>query len=153
MVYKFTTPSDPITFLAEDDKVAFLVTVIVGNGKTLYEPEDGHNVPSSFLIFAGDQTEAMIEGALANSMDHFIHARRSDIIAALESFAYGEFADRKVYDQTFALLKDDPNKLDKFRAIHDDAKRSSLSEWCKYAWNLAKQLKSKPQPQPEAAQA
>ena len=32
-IYKFITPSDPITFKAENDKIAYACVLFLGNGK------------------------------------------------------------------------------------------------------------------------
>ena len=53
-IYEFITPSDPITFKADDDKVAFTCALLLGNGKAGCENKaTGESLPT-MLMFAKD---------------------------------------------------------------------------------------------------
>ena len=46
MTYQLITPSDPITFKAESDKIAFFCALVLGSGKAGMEREDGEKCES-----------------------------------------------------------------------------------------------------------
>jgi len=53
-IYEFITPSDPITFKADDDKVAFTCALLLGNGKAgCTNLKTGDSIPT-MLMFAKD---------------------------------------------------------------------------------------------------
>lgn len=52
-IYEFITPSDPITFKADDDKVAFTCALLLGNGKAGCENKATESLPT-MLMFAKD---------------------------------------------------------------------------------------------------
>ena len=56
-VYEFTTPSDQIHFIASDDKIAYLCTVILGHGKAFCtNVTTGVTLPT-FLAFTPNADE------------------------------------------------------------------------------------------------
>jgi hypothetical protein len=47
-LYEFVTPSDPITFKAENDKIAFCCALILGSGKACCTNVDsGESIPKN----------------------------------------------------------------------------------------------------------
>jgi len=137
MIYEFITPSDPITFIANDNKVACVCSVLLGNGKAGCTREDGEKIPSMWLFHPDPVPE--IEKYLECSLDDFIKANKAAISECFKSFSYGDFSDRKQYDAAIEAITD-PDKLAKFRATHEDSNRSSMSKWVAYAWQMGEKL-------------
>lgn len=139
-IYEFITPSDPITFLAENDKVAFLCAVLVGNGKagcrSIVDGEET-SIPS-ILMFEPD-VEVAIEEFLGRSLNSFLEKNKEKVQGSLKSFMYGSVEDREVYDDAVEAITDE-EKLKKFKSKHEDRNRTSISAWVKRAWTLADKI-------------
>jgi len=137
MIYEFITPSDPITFKTDNPKVAYFVTIQVGKGQAGCVSETDENL-DTFLMFETNPVES-IEKFLGMSMDDFIKNNKQEIIECLKSFAYGKINERKQFDLCIESITD-KEKLNEFKSKHEDMNRSSLSEWVKYAWKIAKAM-------------
>ena len=141
-IYQFVTPSDPITFLADDDKVAFACALLLGNGKACCyrNDENGNevNIPS-MLMFVKNPEEVITE-ELGMDFDKFWDQNKSKIKACFNSFAYGSVQDRKTYDAAIEAITDF-EKLKEFKAKHEDDNRSSMSKWVQGAWDMAEKIK------------
>ena len=135
--YSFITPSDPITFKAENDKVAIAVALLVGNGKAGCHKEDDTSLPTMYLFHPDPMPE--IEKDLGQPLDNFIETNKQSIKESLASFAYGRFTDRVQYDKALECITDDA-KREEFKKTHEDEQRTSMSTWVKYAWDLAEEI-------------
>ena len=142
MLYEFITPSDPVTFAAPDDKVAFVCALLLGNGKAFCTREDGESVASCILFAPPGTLETRCQEILGMSLDEYLTAHREPLATAFESFAYGDFDSRRQYDAAIKAITE-PDKLAEFKAEHEDRKRTSLSKWVKAAWSHAKALRAK----------
>ena len=135
--YEFVTPSDPITFKTDDDKIAFMCGLILGGGKAGVNRQDDDgdeiNIPT-LLIFHNDP-QSVINDYLGMDSKEFVEQNRNKIADCFRSFAYGNFSDRKQFDDAVESITD-PVKLQEFKKKHEDRNRSSLSEWVNYAWQL-----------------
>lgn len=138
MIYEFITPSDPITFIAHDDKVACLCSVLLADGKAGCNREDGESIPSLY-IFDPDPIP-QIEKYLGSSIDDFIAHNKESIADCFKSFSYGNFKSRKQYDAAIEAITD-PAKLETFKNKHEDNNRTSMSGWVKHAWRMGESLK------------
>lgn len=138
-VYTFITPSDPITFRAADDAVAFLVALQLGRGKAGCTRDDGVDVQTLLLFMPEQAVEAHIRAQLGTEASAFIAARRADIAAAFASFAYGSVEDRRTYDDAIAAITC-PDRLAAFKAAHEDRNRTSMNGWVAYAWRLGEEV-------------
>jgi hypothetical protein len=147
-VYNLITPSDPITFLAPNDQVAFMAAIIVGEGAAgCNRLADNGNIarklPTLMLFASKEDTQKIITDELGCGLGDFLQGDNEVAVAlALESFAYGEFSDRKQFDAAVAAITD-PAKLEEFKKTHDDLKRSSMIQWCNDAWDFAKRIRAK----------
>jgi len=143
-IYEFITPSDPITFKTEDDKVAFACALILGQGKAGCNRYDENNNKISLgtlLMFASKEViDKEIDEKLGCELDDFIKNNKPEIKACFESFTYGGLEDRKTYDDAIEAITD-PDKLKEFKSKHEDRNRTSLSRWVQSAWNIANKLK------------
>lgn len=135
-LYEFITPSDAITFYAPDNKVAFAVALMLGNGKAGLKrkgaPSD-ENIPS-MLAFSKEPEKTMDE-YVGGNFGEWMAKNRKEIANAMKSFAYTDFNNRFVYDKACDGIKD-PVELDKFKHDHEDKKRTSMSKWVLSAWKI-----------------
>lgn len=152
MTYEFITPSDPITFKAESDQVAFFCALVLGGGKAGMSREDGAKTESP-MVFMQSDPMPWIEEYLGRELQAFSDANILEIAACFRSFAYGNFSDRAQYDEAVEAITD-PEKLKSFKSKHEDRNRSSMSQWVGMAWKMAyaherkiiKAVEEKPEP-------
>ena len=141
--YNFITPSDPITFIADNDKIAFATSLLVGGGKAgCHRYEDGNEINLGTILMFITNVDEVVRESLGMELNEFINIHISEIISALKSFSYGSIEDRKSYDDAIEAITD-PEKLNTFKLRHEDRKRSSMSAWVKAAWRYAEILKEK----------
>lgn len=135
MTYEFITPSDPITFKTENEKVAFFCALLLGNGKAGMTREDGQKCESPMLFFYENALE-QAEKYLGCPLSDFDKDNLREIVDTFRSFAYGNFSDRNNFDAAIDAITD-PEKLEIFKAKHENENRSSMSKWVKGAWGYA----------------
>lgn len=68
MLYEFITPSDPITFHAADDGVAFCVATLLGNGKAGCKNCDTGESLSSMTAFMAEEGRKEIYSSLRGQL-------------------------------------------------------------------------------------
>lgn len=152
MTYELITPSDPITFKAESDQVAFFCALVLGGGKAGMSREDGAKCENPLVFLSSDPMPG-IEAFLGGELSEFSERNTPEIIACFRSFAYGNFSDRAQYDEAVEAITD-PENLKAFKAKHEDRNRSSMSQWVGMAWKMAdaherkmiKSMEEKPEP-------
>lgn len=137
-IYEFVTPSDPITFKTDDDKIAFVCALILGNGKAGCRNIDTDKSIPSFLLFSEDP-EASIKDYIGADLGEFIEKNKPNIAECLMSFSYGSVSERKTFDDACNAITD-PEKLIGFKAKHEDENRTSMSQYVKTAWNIGKKI-------------
>ena len=137
-IYEFITPSDAVTFKAENDKIAFAVTVIIGSGKAGC---DNHNTGESLptILIMSEDPEKDVNKFLGENIKEFMQENKSRIKACLKSFAYGSIEDRKTYDDALDSITDE-EKLKEFKAKHEDRNRTSMNQWVQAAWDYSDNL-------------
>lgn len=137
-IYEFITPSDPITFKADDDKIAFTCALLLGNGKAGCENKTtGESLPT-MLMFAKDP-DKNIQDFIGGDFREFLEANKQKIAECFKSFAYGSISDRQTFDDACDAITD-PEKLKEFKSKHEDKNRSSLSQWVKAAWEHGEKI-------------
>lgn len=141
-LYEFITPSDPITFRAPDNRIAFVCALILGNGKAFCEREDGESIDTCFALGRRGELDGAITVMLGTTLKEFTAAHSPAIADAFDSFSYGHFSDRQQYDDALAAITD-PGELAEFKAKHDDRRRTSISQWVTGAWNYAGNFRAK----------
>lgn len=137
-LYEFITPSDPITFKAENDKIAFCCALILGSGKAGCTNLDLDEQIPSLLIFSSNP-EKEIEDFLGSPIDVFMKDHLKSVSESFSSFAYGKPSERRVYDADLEAITD-ADKLKEFKLKHEDTNRSSMSKWVEYAWKISEKL-------------
>lgn len=146
-IYNFITFSDDITFKADDDKIAFVCAVTLGNGKAacerLSEADEKPNMVNipSMLMFESEPVAKMTEFVGGDFKD-FVDNNREKIAECFKSFAYSTINDRCLYDEACAAITD-PEKLATYKELHADKQRTSMSQWVTYAWKLGDRMLNK----------
>ena len=143
MIYEFVTISDPITFIAESDAIAWMVASLLGGGKAGCIREDGKDI-NSMTAFAPEEKRVEIYRKYIGTEDieGYVDEHKREISDALLSFAYGNIYKRKQYDAAIAAITDH-DKLKQFKEQHEDTQRTSMNRWVNYAWKLGEKLKEK----------
>jgi len=139
-IYEFITPSDPITFKADDDKVAFTCALILGNGKAgCKNLQTNTSLPT--ILFLSKEPEKEIADFIGGGMGEFIEANRPKISECLLSFAYGGQDERREFDAACESITD-PKELKEFKAKNENT-RSSMSRWVNSAWEFGESILKK----------
>jgi len=137
-IYEFITPSDPITFKTDDDKIAFTCSLLLGQGKAACDNKTtGESVPT-MLMFSQDP-EKDIQDFIGRDFKEFIELNKPKIADCFSSFAYGSVSDRQTFDDACDAISD-PEKLKAFKEKHEDRNRSSMSQWVKAAWGHGEKM-------------
>lgn len=133
--YEFITPSDPITFKADNDKIAFACAFILGSGNAgCTNLTTGEKLPT-MLMFSEDPVKDVSE-FIGGDFSEFIKDNKPKVAECFSSFCYGSAADRQTFDDACEAITD-PEKLKEFRDKHEDKNRSSMSKWVRGAWKYA----------------
>lgn len=133
MIYEFITPSDPITFVSENDKIAFFCSLILGKGKAGMRKENDEEIEMSPMFLFHPDPLPIIENYLGCGIDEFGDQNSEAVSSCFLSFAYGSIEDRKIFDDAISAITD-TEKLKDFKSKHEDRNRTSLSQWVKAAW-------------------
>ena len=139
MIYNFITPSDPITFITHDPKVAFICALIMGNGKAGCQGEDGSDIPSLLFLAKAEEVNRIMDEQLGEP-GVFIKEHLKEMVECFDSFAYVTIADRQQYDEALAAITD-PGRLREFKARHENRQRTSMYTWVSSAWKMAEQFR------------
>jgi hypothetical protein len=141
MIYEFITPSDPITFIAENDSIAWITAALLAAGKAGCTREDGKSIDTMTAFVPEDRrSEIYIKYIGTEDVGKYTKEHKKEITDALLSFAYGSIGQRKQYDAAIAAITD-PEKLKQFKSQHEDAQRTSMNRWVGHAWTLGKRIK------------
>lgn len=142
MIYEICNPSDAMTIEADEDLVAALAGLYLGQGQVGITSAKGEDVLPIF-IFGGD--EALVAWLKTVGIDGIdglkttLMTRKDEIAACLESIAYGSITDRK---GIMAVVegKEHHERLEAM-AKWNDAQRSSLNDYSTACFNLAKEIR------------
>jgi hypothetical protein len=140
MLYEVNNPSDPISFECEDDTVAAVAGLFLGEGFYGVEDEQGKRV-LPVLAFGGEASlQAWLKEQKLN-LDEFMAIRSLDVAACLESTMVAQPGMRAAV--LAAIGTEDPNE--RLAAIRrfNDKKRSSLNDIAARAHAMAKALRLK----------
>jgi hypothetical protein len=143
MIYEFITTSDPMTFVAESDAIAWMAASLLGEGNAGCQREDGKDI-NTLTAFAPEdkRTEIYMEYIGTENLSEYVKEHGNEIADAFLSFAYGSINERKQYDAAIAAITD-PDKMKQFKAQHEETQRTSMSRWVDYAWKLGEIMKCK----------
>lgn len=129
-LYEFINMSDTITFYAENDDYARVVTLILGEGKAECKKQNGISLPYCMTAF-GNKAPQEIYDHVSNMLKN----KDKKLISALKTVAVCNFSEREIFDE-YTNNSTNQEKYDKW----DDAHRTSLNNFGKYARKIAKSL-------------
>jgi hypothetical protein len=137
-IYELITPSDPITFKANDNKIAFFCAVLLGNGKAGCDNKTTDESLPTMIMFS-QNPDKDIADYIGCDLTKYVKANKLSIAKCFKSFAYGSVSDRETYDNACEAITN-AKKLKEFKAKHEDKNRSSMSQWVKSAWQYGEQF-------------
>lgn len=137
-LYEFVNFSDTITFYAADDEIAKCATLLIGNGHSFCHRlndggSDGEQLDDTCFMFS-----AKIPDEVLKKSHQVIDCRPADLGTAMLSFAVCGHGDREIYDEYTSNSTDAKKK-----AKWDDKHRTSLNDYCGYAWKFGSKLLGK----------
>ncbi len=140
-IYEFITTSDAITFKAENDKVAFLTCLFLGEGKAGCRDEDGEslNTMTAFIFNQDQRNKVYKEYCGTEDIQSVFDDNICEVANALKSFAYGSIPDRKQYDEAIESITNE-KQLQEYKKKHEHTNRTSLSKWVATAWKYGEAL-------------
>jgi hypothetical protein len=138
MLYEIVNPSDPITFEAEDPKVATAVGILLGRGAFSVVGENDERVLPILLFASEEQTEQIIEDTFGD-YEKWNSENRLAVAEALESVMVCEISDRRALNAEFEGLSRD-EKVARLRRFNDE-QRSSMNDIAGAAFSAAEQLR------------
>ena len=143
MLYEFITISDPITFRASNNSIAFVVATALGQGNAGCENRDtGESIDSMTAFMPDNERQEVYRNYCGEDVKAFIIEHAQEIADAYKSFAYGSVSERRTYDAAIAAITD-PKKLEEFKTVHEDQNRTSLSRWVDFAWKQGEEIQRK----------
>jgi len=142
MLYEIINPSDKMTIEADDDLVAALAGLNLGEGKIGIENEKGESVLPIFLLGGDAALIEWLKTVGIDSIDGLRPAcveRKDEISACLESIVYGGFTDRR----GIMAVVEGMEHHEKLQAMAkwNDEQRSSMNDYSKAAFQLAKAVR------------
>lgn len=136
MILELVNPSDAVTFVGDDPKVAGIATLLLGNGWYALRGEDGEDfVP--LMIFGGHVEWLASQGI--DDADDFLTANAEAVAAFLDTCAYGGIKERQAFDE--AIKRMTPDKAAEHRAWWNDRNRSSMNNIGEGCRRLAEQIR------------
>lgn len=138
MILELVNPSDAVTFVGDDPKIAGVAILLLGNGMyALTSPDGSQFVP---LMMFGQHEEWIAEQGIGD-LDTFITANSGAIADFLDTCAYGSIEEREAFDRAIALMT--PENAEKHREWWNDRNRSSMNNIGAGARKLASALRAK----------
>ena len=127
-LYEFISISDAITFYAPDDDIAFAVTLYVGSGQVMCQRclGDGNVEVKDSQMYLFEVPDEVLK-----KFDDIIRNRSREVMEAAHTFACCKPRERRIFDE-FTKNGTDKKKYAKW----DDAHRTSLNDYCKYARSI-----------------
>lgn len=139
-VYEFINNNEPVTFLAPDDQIAFLVAVYLGKGMQTCKRVNGVEeiiINSDLTTYRGRSWQDVIEGFIGKSESNFTYIYKNELRECCLSFAYTTIETRKEYDEKLASFSTADEQAD-FKIEHEKQNRKTDARWVYQAWMLSK---------------
>lgn len=124
-IYELITPNDPVTFLAESDKIAFIVCMLMAEGRAGCQREDGECINTLLAFIPKPQKAEVIKQYCGTTdIEKCLTENLKPLAESLRSFSSGYINERKMP----ALRQ------------YADGSLAIKSNWLKVAWNLGEQI-------------
>ena len=138
--YELINPSDEITFLAENDKIAYVCAIVISNGKFGCKNIDTDESLNTFLFMDSDP-EKTIVAFLEQDFHEFIKENESKISKAFSTFAYVSAGKRLRYDEKLSSFAT-TEEADLYKTSYEEENRSSMNKIVTRAWEFSKKKMS-----------
>jgi hypothetical protein len=137
-IYILKNPSDMITFVANNDKIAFMCALLVGRGR--YGCENlttKEEIPT--MLFLCTDPDNIIKDFIEIEPKQFLQKNKQEIKNCLNTFAYVSFDNRANYDNKCNSITKLDN-LQKFKIEHENKNRTSMNRIVLSAWRLSEEI-------------
>jgi uncharacterized Rossmann fold enzyme len=135
VLYEIINPSDPITVEADDETVACVSVLVIGEGRYGLKDQDGRTVCPLFL-FGGAMEWLAKRGVEIQS---YLRDHETEIVACLESAAIGSVADRIGIIAAIGATGDKRAALRRW----NESRRTSVNDICGCAHRFAQRLRTR----------
>lgn len=137
MQYELINPSDPYTFLVENEETAALTVFLLS---TMYGATPQDNSKMNIPVFMLGGSKEWYEENFHRTPDEGLEANRENVIRSLESMMYGGFDDREMYQAALDAI-DNPEKKKNFIEKWQD-RHGSMNDIGTYAHRLAEKMRN-----------
>ena len=150
MIYEIINPSDACTIAAESDLIAWVAVLELSGGRYNIAPKDGSR---SFPFFPLGPTNEGVAKVLRDefcetrSHLHILMAHIDEFITCFDSFVYGSFSERELYDKEMTSIPDNIARA-VYKTQHRNAHHNSLNNIGALATsraNAAREMKARPE--------
>ena len=127
-LYELIIPSEPVSFYAENDAIAFACAVLLGSGKVGCRKTNGAIVTilHTNVAFYAD-ANSIIRENLETELEVFVETHKKEMSNAFKTFAYIKAADRKEYDDACNRIAD-PVALEEYKHDRENRARKSTAQ-------------------------
>jgi hypothetical protein len=142
-VYELRNMSDPYTLVCDDDTLAAVAAICLGEGAYLLF-RDGHEGSVAPLLMFGGEKElddwCASKGIVA--LDEYIKSHAEALAATLGSVLIGDRKDRQVFEEMTQLMSSDRDR-ERARSVWHERKRTSMNDIGARAYAMAKHLRKR----------
>lgn len=145
MLYNIVNMSDPYTIETSSLDVAFVACLFLGRGQYAFEPLRDEGVRVPIFMFGGVDDWCLEH--LAESFKAVVDrvttdpAKRAELADCFESCLIGRAEDKETYRAGLDLI-DDPVKREQWRSRWHDARRSSMNDIGRRAYQMATNIRA-----------
>lgn len=121
MIYELINPSDAITFEGDDDTLAAVSALVIGNGKFGLRDQTDRTVLPVFIL--GGALEWLESQGI--NLDSYLTENRDRIAGFLDTCLYGSVGERHTFNDAVSRMSADDAAAHKAHLM--DRRRSSMS--------------------------
>lgn len=141
-IYEISNPSDPVTLETDNELVAAVAVLLLGEGKMGLHRDDGETVLPIFLLAGPEDIDAWakergIEDGM-QGLQGFVDEHRLEMAEVFETALVGKPGDRR---SIMAALKAGGGDLKKALAAWNEEQRSSLNDICGVCFQYAERFR------------
>lgn len=135
-VYEISNPSDACTVAAEDDAVACVAVMLLGEGMYGLDLGDGKSMP---IMILGADPDRWLQDEYGRAIEDVLQRNLDEVIACLESLLYGTPDERRAFEASLEWIAEDQRSI--AIAAWQDENRTSMTNIGRRAWQLADALR------------
>jgi hypothetical protein len=135
-LYEISNPSDACTVVAEEDAVACVAVMLLGEGMYGLDLGGGKSMP---VMILGADPDRWLQEECGRTIDDVLKRNLDEVIACLESLLYGTPAERFAFEESLEWIAEDQRAV--AIAGWQDENRTSMNNIGRRAEQLAKALR------------